>query len=570
MGVGVKTSSNEATSREESGYVIALTALLLVPLMVIAAFAVDVGGWYAQGTLAQRATDAASLAAVARMPDQDQARQAALEVVRQNGFDVPDISAWDWDNGPSPQMKVEFPSEQEVQVRLREDGVMFFADLTLDAGDVVIERFANAEFVLPIPMGSPYNILGYGSSFKGEPPSGLLLAMEGHCSFPHNGDVHGGRFNETWGCETEPPNDGTNYDTTLTYDQMVTHFSSNTTTNPNHNRDGHWFVVDIPPGTLNSTEVWLFDAAFCKGTDPAQIRPLGDFSTNNDAFNHGQQARLMTTMWDATDTPYTDADIIEYPSPGSPKWRPVQPFPPRTSEAGCQEWAQAYTIPGGAANEGRWYLQVQMDETYLGGFSKAGNYFAIQARKAGTDAVCDRRTDALCPGIYARNWLPIRAAMDQTPFATTQFYLAEIEPTHQGKTLEVRLYDPGEGMDYLRILDPAGNPLPFEWVATAPIAPDFSADYVANDTCGGEPCLRVSGSGVPLASPGWTISDPDAYRFQGRTVTIRIELSGLDWGDHWFRVEYAPQFEADGTPMRTDDIASWAARVIGDPIRLTE
>lgn len=561
-------NANSGQRREESGYVIALTALMLVPLMVLAAFAVDVGGWYAQGASAQRAADAAALAAVTEMPDHGNARQVAMEIVRQNGFDVPEVAAWDWASGPSPQMDVEFPSDNEVQVRLRDDGVMFFAGLTLNDGDVVIERFAKAEYLLPIPMGSPYNILGYGSSFDGEPASGLLLAMEGHCSYPHNGDVFGGRFNESLGCDGEPPNDGTDYDTTKTYGEMVSHFSSNTTTNPNHSRGGHWFVIDVPPGTLDSTEVWFFDAAFCKGV--GTTRPLGDFAAGAaGAFNHGQQARLMTTMWDATDTPYTDTDITEYPSTGSPKWRPVQPFPPRVEEAGCQEWAQAYTIPGGANNVGRWYLQVQMDEQYLGGFSKAGNFFAIQARKAGTDAVCDRRTDALCPGIYARDWLPIRAAMDTTPYATTQFYLAEIEPVHQGKTLEVSLYDPGEGMDYLRILDPAGNPLPFEWVTTGATAP-FSTSYTANDTCGGQPCLSVSGTGFPLASSDWTTNPPTSYRFQGRTVTIRVKLTGIDWGDYWFRVEYAPEFEADGTPKRTDDIASWAARVIGDPIRLTE
>lgn len=553
----------------ESGYVIALTALMLVPLMVLAAFAVDVGGWYAQGAAAQRAADAAALAAVTEMPDRADAQQVAMEIVRQNGFNVPEVVSWDWANGPAPQMKVEFPSDQEVQVRIRDDGTMFFAGITLDNGDVIIERFAKAKFVLPVPMGSPYNILGYGGSFDGEPASGLLLAMQGYCQPVHNGDVHGGRFNEGGGCIGEPPNDGTDYDTTLTYGQMEAHYSgSNFASSPTHDRDGHWFVIDVPPGTINSTEVWLFDAAFCKGNGP--VRPLGDYSGNNSGFNHGQQARIMATMWDATDTPYTDTDITEFPSTGSPKWRPTQPFPPLVDEVGCQAWSQAYTIPGGAGNEGRWYLQLQMDDQYLGGFSDGGNFFAIQARKSGTSDVCDRRTDALCPGVYARDWMPIRAAMDTTPYATTELYLAEVDPVHQGKTLEVTLFDPGEDMDYLRILDPDGNPLEFEWTTTAPTASHYATAPAPNDICGGDPCLSVVGTGFGLASTDWSADPPPSFRFQGRIVTIKIKLTGISWGDHWFRVEYAPQFEPDGTPERTDDITSWSVRVIGDPIRLTE
>ncbi|MEZ5226562.1 MAG: pilus assembly protein TadG-related protein [Acidimicrobiales bacterium] len=57
---------NEATltgDEAQAGYVLATTALLLIPLMIFAALAVDVGGWYAQATQAQRAADAAALAA---------------------------------------------------------------------------------------------------------------------------------------------------------------------------------------------------------------------------------------------------------------------------------------------------------------------------------------------------------------------------------------------------------------------------------------------------------------------------------------------------------------------------
>jgi Flp pilus assembly protein TadG len=50
--------------KADGGYVLIMTALLLLPLIAFTGFAVDVGSWYAQGVRMQRAADAASLAGV--------------------------------------------------------------------------------------------------------------------------------------------------------------------------------------------------------------------------------------------------------------------------------------------------------------------------------------------------------------------------------------------------------------------------------------------------------------------------------------------------------------------------
>ena len=41
------------------------------------------------------------------------------------------------------------------------------------------------------------------------------------------------------------------------------------------------------------------------------------------------------------------------------------------------------------------------------------------------------------------------------------FYLAQIDPVHAGKTMRVNLFDAGEGAQQLQILDPNGNPATF-------------------------------------------------------------------------------------------------------------
>ena len=45
--------------RSERGYVLATAAMIMVPLLVVAGFATDVGGWYREADRMQRAADAA-------------------------------------------------------------------------------------------------------------------------------------------------------------------------------------------------------------------------------------------------------------------------------------------------------------------------------------------------------------------------------------------------------------------------------------------------------------------------------------------------------------------------------
>ena len=88
--------SNESTARPgkrstrrevEAGYIMATTALMLIPMLIFAAFAVDVGSWYVEAQKIQRASDAAALAGVVWMPDENKAREAALEITAINGYE---------------------------------------------------------------------------------------------------------------------------------------------------------------------------------------------------------------------------------------------------------------------------------------------------------------------------------------------------------------------------------------------------------------------------------------------------------------------------------------------------
>ena len=75
-----------APRRGVRGYILAKTALLIVPLLLMAGLSVDVGYWYSRASDIQKAADAAALAGVVWLPETTLARQYALEAAARNGF----------------------------------------------------------------------------------------------------------------------------------------------------------------------------------------------------------------------------------------------------------------------------------------------------------------------------------------------------------------------------------------------------------------------------------------------------------------------------------------------------
>ncbi|MCU1358239.1 MAG: von Willebrand factor type domain protein, partial [Acidimicrobiales bacterium] len=77
----------ERLRRDDRGYVLVTFALLLIPLLLIAGLAVDVGGWYSRTSDLQKATDAAALAGVVWLPNVGLARTYAQEAAKRNGYE---------------------------------------------------------------------------------------------------------------------------------------------------------------------------------------------------------------------------------------------------------------------------------------------------------------------------------------------------------------------------------------------------------------------------------------------------------------------------------------------------
>ena len=230
----------------EKGYVLIMAALLLLPLLAFTGFAVDIGSWYTYANRMQRAVDAAALAGVVWMPNDEKAEQVALETAKANGFD---------DAATNVQVTITPVGNRRLRVYIHDTNVnRYFSSLFVNAVD--IERQALAEYVQSVPMGSPDNSLGndpekWGASGYNRPNYWLNVASP--LSSKVNGDQYtAGDCNGTFtGCSN----------------------SSASGVNLNYSEDGYFYrlTVDTKPAS-GDLRVQAFDPAFLQVGDGLRHR----------------------------------------------------------------------------------------------------------------------------------------------------------------------------------------------------------------------------------------------------------------------------------------------------------
>lgn len=119
--------------KKEDGAAMVIAALSLVAFLSVASLVTDMGLKYHQKSKLQSAMDAAAIAAVRYMPDEETARRVALEYVEKNGFTTDSVV-------------IEFPSDEIVRVSDSRDGKTVFASL-FNVDSVQINAKAAAKYV---------------------------------------------------------------------------------------------------------------------------------------------------------------------------------------------------------------------------------------------------------------------------------------------------------------------------------------------------------------------------------------------------------------------------------------
>ena len=462
----------------ESGYAVVLTALVLVPLMGFAGFAVDVGAWYSRASELQRAADAAALAGVVMQPDFSEAETAARAAAARNGF---------VHGTGGIEVNVSDAGANRLLVEIVDtDADLYFSSVFLD--NVSIGRQAIAEFNKPVAMGSPDNTLGQVM------PDGCDEEIRDDgttCSGP---GPHAGFFLDIGG-----PVTGHSGGEAITTYCLASYGGSCDYANPEFETDGYLYGIEIPAalvGQAVTIEIFNPSHADWSGNEIPHWRP-----TSTDA----------------------DVQFALYEADGSGLTTPIdtqigactQEFDPVFDAAEAARWVTLCTF---FPTEADVYPLRVRTSGFAGadplGASMSG--FSLRASSAG----------ATQPSVYALNFLGIFA--DSGDVDTT-FTFAEIVENHAGKTLRMRLFDAGDGSGSnfsLVPLDPTGNP-----VATCQYR-HYEADEDAdaqpwNSSDSGSQCqvdTRVSGTSL--------------YNDHWLDIDIEIPLSYTCAGNCWWSVEY--------------------------------
>jgi hypothetical protein len=584
--------------KSQGGYVAVFTAIIMVVLLMMVAFAIDIAFFLVKSNQIQRAVDAAALAGVTYAPDLDEEKTVARNTLAHNGFE----------NGGNITVSIDNPplSPRQLEVKVRVDNIpTLFGRFARNSTS--IEKKAIAEFVAEVPLGSAFNAIGTGS-LAGHVPGDPLalqqswLAVSGYCTAKEDGDQISSRFD---GTRNAP--DGYTCDPSQTFDPGTT------TANTDYSRDGYTYTVQIPcPGAVSDLSQPCPSSALT--TAPITIEvydPLFDPVEENPVFVDDRIDDR--TLKDSTHPLWNFVSVttdFEVLNKSLTRIVPTQTFGTcyvhPCSES--QKWIPLVTIPTGSP-AGIYYVKVatrapldpsvpvdpmappvQVDPINPP-TSFGTNSFALRAKVGLTTdpfVACTSISgptppyDPLCPSVSGRESMGVFVNSSGT---IADLFLARLAPAREfrGKRVQVLLWDPGEGGKTIELLAPGGTPHRFDWRTWFPgLAAPLDEDKASGWPTPNRNALSLDVSGdTPLTDgtyPRWIGVPESRYstsKFNDRLVSMEIRIPtdyGLDASgneipladDGWWKIRYT----ADPAASYVTDRTTWAVQLIGDPVRL--
>jgi Flp pilus assembly protein TadG len=542
------SATNERSPRE-GGFTLVFFALAIVALMGIAALVVDLGYWYLHADRIQRAADSAALAGVVYMPgDPNQATTIADNVATSNGF-TSGVSVITDQTDPSL-------TSHQLKVSITDTSVATFFARVFGIDKISETRTSIAQYQPPVPLGSAENSFGTGDLPVGtdptsDAPTNIWAAVNGYCTSKENGDEILSAFDATF--------TGSSYDCPASAADTKT---PHATANYEYNATGYLYDIETPVQTpgLVSSEITV--AAYDPSYNPGGCAGGGETPDNS----IGQSGTAITTTFSLyseptpTNTPLA-INLLSTYTAGT------------NDSASCGQWVTIGTIPVGAQN-GTYQLEVATPQQ-AGQLSDGTNGYGLEVYQGPSFTRCSSITTVAwyspsCPVIQGQSNLSVYA---NESGSTGTFYLADIDQTYDNDTMEINLFDPGEGDKYIQILDPNGDPVPFTYTTTdaCPLPPP---NQNKTDCAGGSgipfPSSVIAGSSTTGAEGeadvldvSGTIAQPtgeaSASEFNDRHVQLTVTVPSGTSG--WWRIKY---YSNNGVSDRT----TWSVNLLGSPIHL--
>jgi Flp pilus assembly protein TadG len=576
----------------ERGFFMVWFALTFVTLTAFAGLALEFNRWEMIITRAQKAADAAALAGAVFMPENsgNKAFTTAQSIAAANGFK-------NGTNGVIVTPSVgKLPNQLKVTISVVTHNP--WGGL-VNYGSTTIVRNAVAEYQLPQNLGSPQNIYGNDPESAAAQPQ-LWGNIFGPSSNKDKGDAiqaAGPPPAASSLCNADNCPSGVNKD----YD-------------PN----GYFYGIDVPAGTTSALNVQVFDPGFVHVGDNCGT---GDSNANNSltnaatltaaqipgyaamsptinpatryapsgssAFCNGDQyygdgsntANPWTTWtlrapdvstWDPTNNPI----VCQAEFPGIyPETSNDQPNgtvnanelktllqqstnypgtnPGRTFASFFRQWVTLCSVPNPV--QGTYFLEVQTNKKIDGTTTPNGggsNRFSIRTGVGSNYATNN--------GLHVYGNQKMGVYANETA-ATTTFYLTRVQPGEAGKTLVLNFFDIGD----------ASKP------GTLTVIPPPDS----NVTGGFAGCTYTPPPGNSTGPPWGTFSATSSgcavtvtqASYNGQWVTFEIPIpnnytcNAADPLGCWIRLSVV--FPA-GTSVQ--DTTTWAAYILGEPVRLIQ
>ena len=508
-----------------------MVGLFLSLLMAVVGLAIDVAWYQVNVDRMQRAADAAALAGVVYLPaNASGARTAALNEAAKNGYT-------NGTGGVVVTAAAGAINNKILDVTVSGPVRTFFARL-LGISIFNGSRDAHAEFILPVPMGSPQDYYGI---YK-------LCDSTGSCS-----SVRDARESEDslasqgfWGGVITRGGQHSNGDAYSPF------FNGGSTQNTEYDANGYSYDVEIPRGVTNGA-VWIFDATFCAVGHGSTGTYLG--TGDHWIGPGGQPVTLQYRLWDTLATPYTTADDVLVTDSGSTFFN-LNQVDKGSRFRGDGNYADGAGYGGGTSADcqsdpyhNRWYrlasglgegtyrIQVTTSDPSNSNTS-AENMFGLEVTGSGNERV------------YGQSRM---VAYANVASGSSVFYLAQVDPVHAGKTLEIRLFDPGDvgGDATLRIKRPTPTGYvyaTFSFAANGGTGPQSGSNVTL---------LQTASGGSTLYNNAWvtiSIPLPTNYGQGGLTPPGETEPG-------WWKIEY--QITAAG-----NDTTTWEVNIRGNPVHL--
>jgi hypothetical protein len=567
--VPAATRTKRRRTARQNGQILVIFAGAIVTLLGIVAVVVDVSWYWANSLKVQRTADAAALAGAIYLPGNTTnaylyARTEATKNGYTTGSGVTVTPLQDTVNGGTDPRQLDVTVSAPVQT--------FFMRI-FGLNQIQATRTAKAIYVQPVPMGSPQAFYGVGcfdfsathatcstvgnsngasgipSSTGGTVFTGTQLNSQGFF-----GAVQTRGGNQSNGDAISPANNNTSC-------------GSSCGANANYDPNGYSYNVDF---TAAGGSIYVFDPAFC--AMGSNSNGAGNQGTGDHWLNGTNPVSTYYNVYNTNGTAFSTADDTLVASSGTlfesqSQSDQTNGGPTGSGISNCaassthDKWwlvGQGNGATASSLSAGTYRLQISTTNptnSSINASTDAENMFSIMATGGGT-------ADVHGSGRMA--------AYNNLALGTQKFYLAQIDQTAAGKTLEIDLFDPGDvsGGAWLRVLDPDGgvyNPATFSWSADANASSGHTSG--SSTTCiqtnGGSTTGLTPPSGCPNTTSGGSF-------FQNSWIKILVPLptsygsGGLTPSGEsqagWWKIEY--------TVGLGSDLTTWEVNVLGNPVHL--